>query len=130
MIRQLFLLSTIIGCGAFIVAPRVTTWKPLVSPFQLHSDAGSADEPSTTGGGDGSSSSSEEEPHAEAALPSEEQADILNSPAFLKRKVEVLQSDIKAFEGEIEEANAEYLAGKEEWGTKFDMLIKEVSDDV
>ena len=128
MIRQLFLLSTIIGCGAFIVAPRVTTWKPLVSPFQLHSDAGSADEPSTTGGGDGSSSS--EEPHAEAALPSEEQADILNSPAFLKRKVEVLQSDIKAFEGEIEEANAEYLAGKEEWGTKFDMLIKEVSDDV
>ena len=130
MIRQLFLLSTIIGCGAFIVAPRVTTWKPLVSPFQLHSDAGSADadEPSTTDGGDGSSSSSEEEPHAEAALPSEEQADILNSPAFLKRKVEVLQSDIKAFEGDIEEANAEYLAGKEEWGTKFDMLIKEVSD--
>ena len=51
--------------------------------------------------------------------------DILNSPAFLKRKVEVLESDIAALEKEIEEANAVYLAGKEEWGPKFDMINKE-----
>mmetsp|Transcript_10513 Transcript_10513/g.17414 ORF Transcript_10513/g.17414 Transcript_10513/m.17414 type:complete len:253 (+) Transcript_10513:119-877(+) len=52
-------------------------------------------------------------------------SDILNSPAFLKRKVEVLQSDIAALEKEIEEANAVYLAGKAEWGPKFDMINKE-----
>lgn len=52
-------------------------------------------------------------------------SDILNSPAFLKRKVEVLESDIAALEKEIEEANAVYLAGKEEWGPKFDMINKE-----
>ena len=49
--------------------------------------------------------------------------------AFLTRKVEVLQSDIAALEKEIEEVNVVYTAGKEEWGTKFDMLNKEVSDE-
>ncbi|KAL3816997.1 hypothetical protein ACHAXA_010117 [Cyclostephanos tholiformis] len=51
--------------------------------------------------------------------------DILNSPAFLKRKVEVLQSDIAALEKELEEATAAALAAKDEWGAKFDMLNKE-----
>lgn len=60
-----------------------------------------------------------------AALPSEEAMDILNSPAFLKRKVEVLESDIAALKKEIEEANAVYLTGKEEWGPKFELLNKE-----
>lgn len=54
-------------------------------------------------------------------------SDILNSPAFLKRKVEVLQSDIAALEKELEEATAVASAAKAEWGAKFDMLNKEVS---
>ena len=63
---------------------------------------------------------------AEDAAPAATDAtDILNSPAFLQRKVEVLESDIAALEKEIEEANAVYLAGKEEWGPKFDFLNKE-----
>ena len=63
----------------------------------------------------------------EAELPSEDDSDILNSPAFLKRKTEVLQSDLVALDKELEEANAIYLKGKEEWGPKFDDLNKEVS---
>ena len=96
----------------------INSWQsqPLVSP--LHADeSGSAaeEQPSDDGSTEGAAASEEEE------------SDILNSPAFLKRKVEVLQSDIGAMEKEIEEANTVYLAGKEEWGSKFDMLVKEVS---
>ena len=72
----------------------------------------------------------EEASSNEEAAAADEQAaadttDILNSPAFLKRKVEVLQSDIAAIEKEIDEANTVYLAGKEEWGSKFDMINRE-----
>jgi hypothetical protein len=70
------------------------------------------------------SSSSSEAPTAGDAT------DILNSPAFLKRKVEVLQSDVAALEKELEEANALAASAKAEWGTKFDMLNKEVSSIV
>mmetsp|Transcript_27881 Transcript_27881/g.58559 ORF Transcript_27881/g.58559 Transcript_27881/m.58559 type:complete len:253 (-) Transcript_27881:2488-3246(-) len=66
-----------------------------------------------------------EEAAPEAELPSEEESDILNSPAFLKRKKEVLESDLAALEKEVDEANAVYLKGKEEWGPKFDLLNKE-----
>ena len=99
----------------------INSWQsqPLVSP--LHADeSGSAAEEQD----DGSSTEAAAEDHL---LASEEESDILNSPAFLKRKVEVLQSDIDELEKEIEEANTVYLAGKKEWGSKFDMLVKEVS---
>ena len=84
----------------------------------LFSEEASADDAS-------SDASTSEEEQAESP-PSEDTSDILNSPAFLTRKVEVLQSDIAAMEKEIEEANALYAAGKAEWGDKFDMLNKEV----
>lgn len=121
MIRQLFLLSSIASLDAFLAPPTLhqapcssvaSSWSP------LRSDA-------TPEGGE---AAAEEAAAAEDhLLPSEDASDILNSPAFLKRKVEVLQSDIAALEKEIEEANAVYNAGKEEWGAKFDMLNKEVS---
>ena len=131
MIRQLFLLSSIASTfDAFITPPSLhanspvvvastSSWQksqPLVSP--LHSDATSED--------DGQETTANEEP---GSLPSEEESDILNSPAFLTRKVEVLQSDIAAMEKEIEEANTVYLAAKEEWGAKFDRLNSDVSGD-
>ena len=45
----------------------------------------------------------------EAELPIEEDSDILNSPQFLRRKVDVLTADLA------------------EWWPKFDRLMKEVS---
>jgi len=69
--------------------------------------------------------SSNEEASAADEQAAADTTDILNSPAFLKRKVEVLQSDIAAIEKEIDEANTVYLAGKEEWGSKFDMINRE-----
>lgn len=50
------------------------------------------------------------------ALPSEESSDIMNSPAFLKRKVEVLESDLKKLEENMAEVNAVFEANKAEWG--------------
>lgn len=51
--------------------------------------------------------------------------DILSSPAFLKRKLEVLKSDIEAVEEKTEAANEVYLKNKEEWGPQLDDLRKE-----
>ena len=53
--------------------------------------------------------------------------DILNSPAFLKRKLEVLQSDLAAVDEKISSANAVYEENKAEWGPQLDDLRKEVS---
>ncbi|EJK55073.1 hypothetical protein THAOC_25232 [Thalassiosira oceanica] len=65
-------------------------------PSALFSEEASAD--------DASSDASTSEEEQAASPPSEDTSDILNSPAFLTRKVEVLQSDIAAMEKEIEEA--------------------------
>ena len=42
-------------------------------------------------------------------------SDILNSPAFLSRKIDVLKSDIEAAEAEIEELTKTVDEGKAEW---------------
>lgn len=52
-------------------------------------------------------------------------SDILNSPAFLKRKIDVLKSDIAAVEEKISEANTMYEANKAEWGPQLESLKKE-----
>jgi hypothetical protein len=54
-------------------------------------------------------------------------SDILNSPAFLKRKIDVLMSDIAAVDEKLSEANARYEANKAEWGPQLESLSKEVS---
>lgn len=77
-----------------------------------------------------------EEPAAEepADEPAEEPApvassdDILNSPAFLKRKVEVLKSDIEAAEEKIVAANAVYEENKAEYGDQIENLRKEYAN--
>lgn len=53
--------------------------------------------------------------------------DILDSPAFLKRKIDVLKSDIEAADEKIEAANKIYEANKAEWGPQLETLRKEVS---
>jgi predicted nucleic acid-binding Zn-ribbon protein len=56
------------------------------------------------------------------ARPSEMSSDILNSPAFLKRKIDVLKSDIKKVESDLEEIKKQADAGKAEWGQQLDDL--------
>ncbi|GKY95078.1 hypothetical protein MPSEU_000471900 [Mayamaea pseudoterrestris] len=51
--------------------------------------------------------------------------DILTSPAFLTRKLEVLRKDAVAVETALEEAKARLQAGKDEWGPQLDELQKE-----
>ena len=53
-------------------------------------------------------------------------SDILNSPAFLSRKIDVLKSDIEAAEAEIEELTKTVDEGKAEWGDQLDKLREEV----
>ena len=55
--------------------------------------------------------------------------DILNSPAFLKRKIDVLKSDIAKAEEDIAAAKQRLDEGKAEWGGQLDELQKEVSGD-
>ena len=53
-------------------------------------------------------------------------ADILSSPAFLSRKIDVLKSDIEAADGEIAELTKAVEEGKAEWGEQLDKLRAEV----
>ena len=69
----------------------------------------------------------EETPAEDAPPAAAAPDDILNSPAFLQRKIDVLESDIKAVDEKIEAANAQYEANKAEWGPQLDKLREEVS---
>lgn len=51
--------------------------------------------------------------------------DILKSPAFMQRKVDVLKSDITKVEEDIEKATGELEAGKLEWAQQLDDLESE-----
>ncbi|KAL7428385.1 hypothetical protein ACHAXH_000803 [Discostella pseudostelligera] len=145
IILKLFLLFSIVSLDAFLTPPPLHTSTITFiasslsnsSPPPLHRRRRPsltilrADASSPDSSADGSSSeedidntNSSSETNA-SLLPSEEASDILSSPTFLKRKVEVLQSDIAALEKEIEEASAVVAKGKEEWLAKFDMLTKE-----
>ena len=52
--------------------------------------------------------------------------DILNSPDFLRRKIDVLKSDIEAAEGEIAALTTAVEEGKAEWGEQLEKLQTEV----
>jgi len=51
--------------------------------------------------------------------------DILKSPAFMQRKVDVLKSDIAKVEEDIEKATGQLEAGKLEWAQQLDDLESE-----
>ena len=53
--------------------------------------------------------------------------DILNSPAFLQRKLEVLESDIATAEEDLAAATERKEVAKEEWGPQLEALEREVS---
>merc|ERR1712241_645408 len=56
---------------------------------------------------------------------SESATDILNSPAFLKRKLELLNEDVLKVETDIAEMKGIVEEGKAEWGERLDQLDKE-----
>jgi len=53
--------------------------------------------------------------------------DILSSPAFLKRKLEVLETDIAKTEEDLVAATERKEVAKEEWGPQLEALQREVS---
>lgn len=69
---------------------------------------------------------SNEEHPGDHTLPDESSSDILNSPAFLRRKLDVIMSDMAKAEEELAEAHKQIAAGKEEWGAQMDALDQEV----
>jgi len=54
--------------------------------------------------------------------------DILNSPAFLKRKLEVLESDIATAEDDLAAATERKEVAKEEWGPQLEALQREYAN--
>lgn len=75
--------------------------------------------------GDKSSSSSEAAATEELNLPTESATDILNSPAFLKRKLELLKTDLAKADEDLQAANVLLEQGKKEWGPQLDDLQRE-----
>jgi molecular chaperone GrpE len=73
---------------------------------------------------EGSSSSPPDDEGSSSAL-SSDTTDILNSPVFLKRKLEVLQKDMHVTERELEEAQEQLKQNKAEWASQLDELAKE-----
>lgn len=65
----------------------------------------------------------EEEPEPEEKV--EAPTDILNSPAFLKRKLEVLKKDITQADEDLVTAKQRLEEGKAEWGSQIDTLRAE-----
>eukprot|EP00551_Chaetoceros_affinis_P003830 CAMPEP_0203634482 /NCGR_PEP_ID=MMETSP0088-20131115/1411_1 /ASSEMBLY_ACC=CAM_ASM_001087 /TAXON_ID=426623 /ORGANISM="Chaetoceros affinis, Strain CCMP159" /LENGTH=240 /DNA_ID=CAMNT_0050488095 /DNA_START=306 /DNA_END=1028 /DNA_ORIENTATION=+ len=72
-----------------------------------------------------SANSSSSTSSSSSATTSDSSNDILNSPAFLKRKLEVLESDIAKIDEKISNANKVYEENKAEWGSQLDDLRKE-----
>lgn len=126
----LILLSLNVGINSFSTPTRV---QQLVSPSSSTTICKTrfltsihATEESNEGEAEAEQPSEEPTPTA-GAKPSSIGDDILNSSAFLKRKVEVLKSDIEKVNDKISEANKVYEANKAEWGPQLDDLRKEVS---
>jgi hypothetical protein len=81
-----------------------------------------------SGGGVGGETNTEQEETTAAgdATSTSSTSDILNSPAFLKRKLDVLKSDVEKCEKDLEEALERAEVAKEEWGPQLEDLQREV----
>jgi molecular chaperone GrpE len=77
------------------------------------------EEPAAQGEGEGS---------GDDAPPAADVNDILSSPAFLKRKLEVLESDIAKAEEDTAEATERKEIAREEWGPQLEALEREYTN--
>ena len=123
-LRSSLLLVSLFGVGYGYLSWTVPTQsrhgqrqQSAIDTWQLFADTGNTDDVPKEG----------EEGEAEPSSPAPS-GDILNSPAFLKRKLEVLQSDIAKVEADMEETKARVEAGKVEWGDQLEALQEEVSN--
>jgi hypothetical protein len=103
-----------------------------LSPAQLHPQTSSTNRPRSTWhifmSEEGDEINTEEAQQETTAAGDDSGNDILNSPAFLKRKLEVLKSDIEKTEADLEAALERAEVAKEEWGPQLEDLKREVSD--
>lgn len=90
--------------------PLETTRSSVAGPSRLWAKEESAETEETSAGDEGGAT------------------DILSSPAFLKRKIDVLKSDIEQAEVEVTELTAAAEEGKAEWGDQLDKLRDEYSN--
>lgn len=126
-------LLALIACSteAFTVAPSrsvaasvvqspitYTSTAPTTSTSLYAEESGEAE--TETGEGENVEEAAKEEPAKSSGSD-----DILNSPAFLTRKIDVLKSDIEAVNAKIEEQNKIYEENKAEWGPQLEDLRKE-----
>lgn len=70
----------------------------------------------------------EEAKSAEEGASAPDPNDILSSPAFLKRKLEVLESDIATAEEDLAAATERKEVAKEEWGPQLEALQREYTN--
>jgi len=86
----------------------------------------SAEDDQSSANEEGEETQHQETPQADNAPSSAAAAnDILNSPDFLRRKLEVIQSDLAKAEQDLEEAQQRLEAGKAEWGAQIEDLATE-----
>lgn len=109
-------LYVIASASAFIVGPARIASRPLSPLCAVPADPQGVNNPEENNASGGE----------EHALPSESDTDILNSPAFLKRKLEVLKSDIAQADADVEALKVQVEEGKAEWGQQLDDLQLEV----
>ena len=95
-----------------------TSWTPSVRSFTcLHAEESQESQE------EGEASDNDDAPPAPDGGAGD---DILNSPAFLKRKIDVLKSDLEAADAEIATLTAAVEEGKAEWGDQLEKLQTEV----
>jgi len=87
-------------------------------------DAESEDEPPTTK----EEQAKEDELKEAAETPTTAASDILSSPSFLKRKLDVLKTDTAAVQEKMDAQNEVFKANKEEWGSQIDNLRTEYTN--
>lgn len=119
---------TYLGCAAAVIAAVNYSCNVALafSPTFVVLSSGRTVPSRLFAGGEGGEETAQQHPPA-AALPSEKETDILNSPTFLKRKLEVLKSDIAKMDEKISKVKADLEAGKAQWEGKFKELEREVS---
>lgn len=113
--------STCHSDPAFFLPATATTARRWMS---ANDDEAQSQPSAQEGQEEGSSSSPPDDEGSSSAL-SSDTTDILNSPVFLKRKLEVLQKDMHVTERELEEAQEQLKQNKAEWASQLDELAKE-----
>ena len=88
-------------------------------------EEGAAAEPTASDEGGNAAEGNIPVDETEPLLQSEGDSDILNSPAFLRRKADVLNSDLAKIDAQINTANAQLEEGMAEWGPDLDRLQAE-----